>query len=335
MRQWRYSLTLAVAITLVTLPTFAGLPVNAQSLIVSAPTTTSNWSIWADSSAAATVATADPGSANASEILYPTNVLSSWGEGFTFPDQTKLSLDGDAIRVDVGKVDDDKTSWKTFVYQRDLPLQEGKDYVVKFNAKADVERPAYVTAQNWGGDWHDLGLSQQLDLTTTWQSFSFPFTAAGLTPDGSGVAIHMGEQTGTVWVSDVSLAPAAATVAAPAPSSALQISITKPGDHPWSIGLSSAPFDLVNGNNYVLTYYAKSDVPRKIQTMVRINSDDYHDVGGTDYDAIAGPSWRLHRVAFTAKNVKQENNVVSINVGAVGTGTVSIGDVQLAPAPAK
>ncbi|MDR3707402.1 MAG: carbohydrate binding domain-containing protein [Capsulimonadaceae bacterium] len=340
MAQWRLSHPLPVALRATVCATFALLTVPAsvafaQTPILAPPTTLGSWSTFIDDSATATVAAATPAPIAVSELFFPTNNLASWGLGYSFPDQTKTSIDGDALRVDVGKVDADRTAWKTYVYQKDLILKEGQAYVLKLRVKADAARQIWVGVQNLGGDWHDVGLAQQIDVSTTWQTLTFPFTAQNLTELGEQFVIQMGEQTGAVWLADVSLAPASGSVTLQGPASALQVTMAKPGDHVWSIQLNTNPFNLVNGHNYVLSYYVKSDVPRRIASVVRISSDDYHDVGGSDYSEVVGPSWRFDRIPFTAKNVKQDNVVVGFNLGAAGTGNVTIGDVKLVEAPAN
>ncbi|HEY3328533.1 MAG TPA: endo-1,3-alpha-glucanase family glycosylhydrolase [Capsulimonadaceae bacterium] len=139
-------------------------------------------------------------------LLYATNSLESWGCGFSYKNDTKATVDGDYLRIDIGKVDD--VFWHTHILQADIPLKEGQRYTLKFRAKADQTRPILALLQTMGGnsgDWHMVGLDKTVDLTTEWQEFTIPFTATKLIPDGSQFAFHMGQHTGSVWLADVTL----------------------------------------------------------------------------------------------------------------------------------
>ena len=305
---------------------------GAQAPLVSPPMVASDWNQYNDASATATVSAASPSPMTVSNLFFPTDNIASWCKGFKYPDQTKMSVEGNALRVDIGKVDDAKTTWFTYLYQRDLILKQGQAYIVKLRAKADVARQINLIMQVSGADWHDIGLNKPADLTTAWQTFSFPFTAAKMIGIGEQLSIHMGQQTGTVWLSDVSLTPAEGVISIPGPASALQVAIAKPGDHDWSVQLDSKQFDMVEGHKYLLSYYVKSDIVRPYVSLVRINSDDYHSVGAAYGGAIAGPMWRHVLTPFTATRVKANNNLVGFNIGAAGASTVTIGDVTLTEA---
>ncbi|MDR3710943.1 MAG: carbohydrate binding domain-containing protein [Capsulimonadaceae bacterium] len=141
--------------------------------------------------------------------LYPANDLKSWSTGFSFGDKTNIAIDGDAVRIDIGKVDE--TFWHTHILQAGIPLKEGQSYLLKLRAKADTERPILAMLQNVGGDsgdWHTLGLEQSIPLTTSWQEFSYPFKATRVTDDGAQFVIQMGQQTGSVWIANLSLSMA-------------------------------------------------------------------------------------------------------------------------------
>ncbi|XID95842.1 carbohydrate binding domain-containing protein [Paenibacillaceae bacterium WGS1546] len=64
--------------------------------------------------------------------------------------------------------------WDIMLFQDGLPIQEGVDYVVSFEADSSVARPIEVTAEN--GGYHRY-LNQPLTLDTETQSYRFEFKA--------------------------------------------------------------------------------------------------------------------------------------------------------------
>jgi len=222
-RQFPHLFSLAVATASLTL---CSAPVLAQTSVVSFSSTGAGWTIWSSEDGKATLAPDTSGPQTLTELLLPTNDLKSWNFAPAFPDQFKSTVDGNAIRLDVGKVEGD--AWRTNFSQSSLLVEEGKSYVLSFKAKADKARIVTAILQNFGGDWHSVGLAQDVNLTTDWQTFSYPFTASGLTPDGTALFIHIGQQTGTTWFSDFSLKLASGTATTPAPKQAVKVSITSP-----------------------------------------------------------------------------------------------------------
>ncbi|MDR3710742.1 MAG: carbohydrate binding domain-containing protein [Capsulimonadaceae bacterium] len=304
---------------------------NAQTPILSFSSSGGGWGTWVADDAKATVAPDNPAPESVTNLLQPANIPGAWNISFAFPDQSKASIDGDSLCIHQDKVGADP--WLASISQTDLPIKEGQAYVLSFNAKADKTRPIFVTMQNFGfssGDWHDLGLAQDVQLSSEWQSYSYSFTASKLTQDGSALFIHVGQQTGAVWVSGFSLKPASGTLTLPVPSKAVKVSLEKPSDTDWHVQYISDPFDLIDGHKYALSYMIKSDVPRKISCMARLNCPDWHAVSDADWSVSAAPAWRSHRIVFTAKHSMPGHNVVVFNLGGSGSGSfVSIGDVKM------
>jgi WD40 repeat protein len=118
--------------------------------------------------------------------------------------QGTLTIEGNAFRAHVTAVDG--TNWHARLSQELVDLQEGTSYTVQFRARADVPRTIQVYGQIEEPDWHGIGLDQFVSLTGDWQSFRCEFRAKDL------VVTHMlrfvlGEQTGTVWIADVTVTP--------------------------------------------------------------------------------------------------------------------------------
>ncbi|MBS0265546.1 MAG: carbohydrate binding domain-containing protein [Planctomycetes bacterium] len=80
-------------------------------------------------------------------------------------------------------------------------LREGATYRVRFRVKADVARDTQHDAQIGEPDWHGIGLDVTVPLTTEWQEYNAQFQAQGVA-EGNLVNLHLGDRTGTVWITD-------------------------------------------------------------------------------------------------------------------------------------
>jgi len=303
-------------------------PAIADKAVLVPPTLNSGWTCQIADSASAASADVSPVSVVVNDLLFPTGNIDSWFFGLSYPDQTKENIEGYALRVDIGKIDP-QAPWSTYLAQRDLNVKDGESFVFRLRAKANAPRHVLAVLQSAGGDYHDVGLSRSFDLTGDWQTFDVPFTVHDAGNIGQQFVIQMGQQTGTVWLADASIAPLTGSVRLAAPLSAVAINVTKPGLHPWSVQYFSKEFDLENGHHYILTYAIMADTVHKITANAHVNSGDWHDVGLSYSGEVVGTSWRYVRLPFTATNVKANNTLVDFCLGASQTGTVSIGDVKL------
>ena len=140
-----------------------------------APLAASAWSSWADAGARLTVALeADP-AGTASRV----------------------------VRLDVAL--SDGTDWHASFWAAARTLVKGTNYVLRFRARADRERPLTVGAQKDKADWRSYGLSRQLTLGPAWQDYEVYFSATDNAVADARIQFHVGATTGTVWLDDVSL----------------------------------------------------------------------------------------------------------------------------------
>ena len=316
---------LSALITIVLASTFA----QAQTGVIALPANTDMWQL-AVMDGAGALSTASPTDTTASNLLFAANDPNSWLYWFLDNPTSSATIDGDALKIVVGKADD--TAWHTCFLQRDLPVAEGVAYVLKFRAKASASRLITPVVQVQADDYHPIGFMQDVTVGTDWQSFSFPFTAAGLIPDGVQLAFQVGQTTGTLWLADVTLSQASGACPIPAPSSAVLVNVTQATNPDWKINLFSKDQNLIEGKKYTLSFCMKSDKPRSMAALPQVDGDDYRVVAtNVDFRAYAGPVWHRHTVTFTAVNVKPGAVRVVMPVGQV-TGNVWIGDVKVAEA---
>lgn len=61
--------------------------------------------------------------------------------------------------------------------QQGVKLQENKQFRLRFQARADKPRDMYVAVRQTQYPWNELGLKQQVSLTSDWQLFDLDFVA--------------------------------------------------------------------------------------------------------------------------------------------------------------
>jgi hypothetical protein len=113
-----------------------------------------------------------------------------------------LAAEGKDFRVDITAVDG--TGWHAQLVQRFDDLQEGATYTVRFRAKADAPRPIHLAGIIGEPDWHGIGLNELVSLTEDWQDYERKFQAKDLAASNM-IQFHVGERTGTVWITDVTV----------------------------------------------------------------------------------------------------------------------------------
>ena len=102
----------------------------------------------------------------------------------------------------------DGVGWHVQMGRPSVPLHEGQSYTIRFRARADAPHNITLVSQADSGDYHNVGLDQTLPLKTDWRDYQVFFIARGT--GGRRVLVPMfslGEQTGTVWLSNIIFAP--------------------------------------------------------------------------------------------------------------------------------
>ena len=98
----------------------------------------------------------------------------------------------------------DGTNWHVAIEQQNRPLQQGVSYDLTFWAKADVTRPIAVNSQRNSPDWRNYGLSRTLTVSPEWKQYTVAFQANETVGDAR-IQFFVGQQTGDVWLDEVSL----------------------------------------------------------------------------------------------------------------------------------
>jgi WD40 repeat protein/serine/threonine protein kinase len=113
-----------------------------------------------------------------------------------------LAREGNDYRVDVTAVDG--TEWHAQLLTTFDDLQEGATYTVRFRARADAPRRVGILAQIAKPDWHPIGLGEAVPLTQEWREYRSEFQAKDLAASNQ-IIFNLGETTGTVWITDITL----------------------------------------------------------------------------------------------------------------------------------
>ncbi len=98
----------------------------------------------------------------------------------------------------------DGTNWHVDFEQQNRPLQQGVSYDLAFWARADAARAIAVNAQRNSPDWRNYGLSKTLAITAEWTRYTVTFQANETVTDAR-IQFFVSQQTGDVWLDDVSL----------------------------------------------------------------------------------------------------------------------------------
>jgi hypothetical protein len=90
-------------------------------------------------------------------------------------------------------------SWQVQFLQSNLALQAGKTYRLRFSARADQPTTIRGAVGRESPPWDALGWSQSISLGTSWQTYTFEFTATETIFGGARLSIDMEQALRTVW----------------------------------------------------------------------------------------------------------------------------------------
>lgn len=86
-----------------------------------------------------------------------------------------------------------------------LPIEAGKKYQFRCEARSASGNRLHVSASENGGGYANLGLSESVSLTNDWQTFTFSFTPGKVIPEGSRLVFSLLNKTGRVELRGLSL----------------------------------------------------------------------------------------------------------------------------------
>jgi len=254
-------------------------------------------------------------------------------------------------------------NWNLQFSQAGLDLADGEAYTLTFWARADRERIIGVNMALDMPDWHPVGLSAyHTPLTRNWHKFAYVFMAARTAKRHNRLGVVLGDALGTVDLAGISLChkaiddaagpnllqnanfsngaqdwtlqhsdPASAKVewsgaeASPpgVPGKVARLDVTALSANNWNIQFFQPGLDLIDGEAYTLTFWARADHERPLSVNVALDVPDWHMVG-LDYQTALTPTWRKVVMAFTAVQTVRDHNRLSFLLGD------ALGQVELA-----
>jgi hypothetical protein len=142
--------------------------------------------------------------AAANNLLKPTNDPESWTLELTDDGKGEMKADGDAIVFTTTNTTG--TDWHVQAYQTGLDLENDKDYVVKFKAKADKPVEFLLVGQIHEPDWHEIGLHEQVRPTDEYKDYEYEFTAGDTSANKADrIGFVLGIDKGSVSIKDMTL----------------------------------------------------------------------------------------------------------------------------------
>lgn len=137
-------------------------------------------------------------------IAKPEPAAWQWQQSAGLVETTRTNAPDGMITLAVTKASG--TGWHAQLLQSGLRLQDGKEYTLRFRARADKSAyPLTVNASRDREDWRNLGLQRRVRLGTTPETYEFAFSASGAEADYSRITFELGESAGVVTLSDISL----------------------------------------------------------------------------------------------------------------------------------
>ena len=88
------------------------------------------------------------------------------------------------------------------VIQGGVKMQNGQKWHLHFRAKADPARRIKLSAIVRGGDFHGIGLREEIQLQPEWHDYDFTFTASKVSEEGENQfpSFSFGDKVGTLWL---------------------------------------------------------------------------------------------------------------------------------------
>ncbi len=139
----------------------------------------------------------------AKNLLKPTNDVESWALEVNDEGKGEMKVDGDAIVFTTTKTTG--TDWHVQAYQPGLDLEDGKDYVVKFQMTSPDKVTLLLVAQIHEEDWHEIGLHEEVNPGEEFKEYEYEFTATDVVDKNNRIGFVLGTDEGEVSVKDMTL----------------------------------------------------------------------------------------------------------------------------------
>ncbi len=158
----------------------AGSPLTARAIAIEADANFDQQSLW--------------------QTMPPTQENSWWLFRAKEPAEAHTFIEDKAFKVTV--VRPVALATDVQVIQGGLKMQNGQKWHLHFRAKADPARRVKLSAIVRGGDFHGIGLREEIQLKPEWGDYDYIFTASKVSEEGENQfpSISIGDKVGSVWI---------------------------------------------------------------------------------------------------------------------------------------
>ncbi len=98
-----------------------------------------------------------------------------------------------------------KEVWHFQVHQTGLDMEEGKQYTIRFEARADHDREIDVYTGMDIAPWGRVGLSRRVRLSSAWRKYEFTFYANGTVKQHTRISFNLQSVVGDVWIAGMEM----------------------------------------------------------------------------------------------------------------------------------
>lgn len=141
-------------------------------------------------------------------------------------------------------------TWMVSLYQGNLRIETGEEYVVTFDAKADGPRTIHAFVGQSAEPYDIYSADNVINLTTTMTTYTYTFTMAAVTDSTAVIEFDFGTDTTDVYIDNVSLAKAVVTPT-PMPTATpiiINVALNKPVVASGQFSPEFPPANAVDGN---------------------------------------------------------------------------------------
>ena len=140
---------------------------------------------------------------DAKNLLKPLNKVESWRFEQHDGAVGSFKISDDAAVFDATKLTG--MDWHVQAFQTDLDLKEGQQYTLKLKLSGSQRRGVILVATTDMGDYHEIGLREDLTVNKEPRTFEFTFRATGVAAKKNRIGFMLGEEKGDLIVKEMSL----------------------------------------------------------------------------------------------------------------------------------
>ncbi|CUU00576.1 Beta-galactosidase [Armatimonadetes bacterium GBS] len=108
-----------------------------------------------------------------------------------------------AVQIRITQASDQ--DWHVQFHQPNLQVERGALYTIRFEARADAERPLRVSIGMAHAPWQTLGVEETVSLTPEWRTYEVVGFVSQDDTNARLLFSGLGKQTGTVWLRGIRL----------------------------------------------------------------------------------------------------------------------------------